>query len=267
MVTLGIIGVVSAMTLPGLINDTKDKQHIAMWKKKYSEIANIYNIVKNEMGLRNICVLRKDFTTSAKCVKPGVWAAPNYTTLSPEFVDNFVKHLKVIDSCGRPEYGETKFCNNYDFKWFGACGSGNTGYYASLMQGRGQVGKKSSVSCNTASGLYTGWEFTNKGVLLADGTVIYFGGYATGIISVDVNGFNKGPNAVGRDLFAVMMNEDWAKPLGADGTYNKASNGNENCRCAKDYGLERAQGFLGSGDLLNGRMISGACCSATYMYE
>lgn len=36
---------------------------------------------------------------------------------------------------------------------------------------------------------------------------------------------------------------------------------------AKDYGLERAQGFLGSGDLLNGRMISGACCSATYMYE
>ena len=82
-----------------------------------------------------------------------------------------------------------------------------------------------------------------------------------------MNGFTKGPNAVGRDFFAVLVNEDWAKPLGADGTYSKAANGNENCECSKDSGIESAQGFLGSSDLLNGKILSGGCCSATYLYQ
>ena len=275
LVTLGIIGVVSAMTLPALINDTQDKQHIAMWKKKYSEISNVYNLVKDEMGLRNYCVSKSDFTTSVKCLRPGEPAyevtngdtVAKRLTLSPEFVERFVKHLKVIDSCGRPEYGETKLCENYYVKWYGACGNSNVGYYASLKQGRGSVGKNASTSCSPSAGLYTGWEIYNKAVLLADGSVVYFGGHTTGWISVDVNGFTKGPNAVGRDFFAVLVNEDWAKPLGADGTYSKAANGNENCECSKDSGIESAQGFLGSSDLLNGKIISGGCCSATYLYQ
>lgn len=101
----------------------------------------------------------------------------------------------------------------------------------------------------------------NKAVLLLDGSVIYFGGYATGMISVDVNNFTKGPNVLGRDLFVVMVNDDWAKPLGADGTFNVSANG-PTCKCSKDFGSVSGQGFLGSSDLLNGKVLSGVCCSA-----
>ena len=133
----------------------------------------------------NYCVSQKDYSTSTKCMKPGTWAGDRYTTLSPEFVERFVKHLKVVDSCGRPEYGEKQLCNNYYVKWNGSCGNSNVGYYASLKQGRGQVGKNTPSSCNPSKGLYTGWDIYNKAVLLTDGSVVYFGGHATGFISVD----------------------------------------------------------------------------------
>jgi len=232
-----------------------------MWKKKYSEISNVYFQVREEMGGGNICVETKSgYVNSIKCSKIGQWT--RYTTLSPEFVNKFVSHLKVIDSCGMPEYGETKKCENYYVNWVGFCSNGNYGYYGSLMQGKGQKGAASPAYCNPAGGLYTGWDMNKKAVLLADGSVIYFGGHATGFISVDVNSFGKGPNVLGRDLFTVMVNEDWAKPLGAEGTFNPSANG-KTCECSKDYGIERGQGFLGSADLLNSQMLSGACCSAT----
>ncbi len=137
LITLGIIGIVASITLTTLINDMQDRQLTAMWKKKYSEISNIYNIVKEEIG--------EDFC-----------------------IDN-------------------------------------------------KSGKK-------------------------------------------------GPNVVGRDVFAVMLNEDWAKPLGADGTFNTSANG-KTCECSKNYGLESAQGFLGSSNLLDGRMLSGTCCSAVKLQK
>ena len=263
LITLGIIGVVAAVVMPTIINDIQDRQLTAMWKKKYSEISNIYFQTREEIGGGNLCVDNKGegYSTSISCSKIGQRA--RYTTLSPEFVDKFVSHLKVVDSCGKPEYGESKQCRNFTHKWIGYCNTvAARGYYTSLKQNKTLKGSTTSTSCNTAGGLYTGWDMAHKAVLLADGSVIYFGGHATGIISVDVNGFSKGPNVVGRDVFAVMVNEDWAKPLGAEGTFNTGANGTT-CECSKDYGLESGQGFMGSSDLLNGQVLSGTCCSAT----
>lgn len=260
LITIGIIGVVAAIVIPVITNNIQDRQHAAMWKKKYSEIVNIYREVKDEFG-GNICVENKTgYNKYTRCSKIG--ERPRYTTLSPEFVNEFVSHLKVLDSCGAPEYGETKRCKNYDFKWLGFCDpSAAGGYYGSLVQKHGKSGSKRGTSCQPPGGLYTGWEMRNKAVLLLDGSVIYFGGYATGMISVDVNNFTKGPNTIGRDLFVIMVNEDWAKPIGADGTFNVSANG-PTCKCSKDFGSVSAQGFLGSSDLLNGKVLSGVCCSA-----
>lgn len=266
LITLGIIGVVASITMTTIIPKIQDRQYTAMWKKKYSEISNIYYQVREEMGGGNICVETKTgYINSTKCSKVPQWA--RYTTLSPEFVEKFVSHLNVVDSCGHPEYGESKECSNYYFKWIGYCDKVSAGgYYGSLIQNKGQKGSTRSTSCESAGGLYTGWEMSRKAVLLADGSVIYFGGHTTGFISVDVNSFGKGPNVLGRDLFAVMVNEDWAKPLGAEGTYNTGRNPYP-CKCSKDYGVESGQGFLGSSDLLNGSMLSGACCSAIKLIE
>ncbi len=264
LITMGIIGVVMAMTLPALIGKMQDLQHIAMWKKKYSEIANIYQAVKSEMD-GYICVSTKtdDKTTLLKCNKPGTWAAGNYTTLSPEFIDRFVSHLKVIDHCGKSPYETNNECKESNRRWVGICDPYYS-FYGSLQLDAGKS-THSPVSCKNSTGV-TPWDFDNKAVLLEDGSVIYFGGYATGWISVDVNSFSRGPNQIGRDVFMVMVTEDWIKPLGADGTYNKQNNGGE-CKCTKTQGLASAQGFLGSSDLLNGQAISGACCSAQYLLK
>lgn len=43
LITLGIIGVVAALTIPALMNQTNDKEFIVAWKKAYSSISNGYN--------------------------------------------------------------------------------------------------------------------------------------------------------------------------------------------------------------------------------
>ncbi|MFR1671342.1 MAG: hypothetical protein ACLSWI_00160 [Candidatus Gastranaerophilaceae bacterium] len=251
------------MSLPVLIQKIEDRQNIAAWKKKYAEIASIYSMVKEEMG-SVICVDEKNgnYSVPKKCQKVYDYEYGVYTTLSPEFVNKFVSHLKVIDSCGFPQYGESKYCSSYYKKWVALCGgAASYSFYGSLKKSAGNA-PNTPTACTGAVG--PGWDYDKKAVLLADGSVIYLGGYATGWIAVDVNSFKKGPNVLGRDFFAATVNDDWIKPLGADETFNKSNNG-EQCECSKDYGLESAQGFLGSGNLLNGRMISGGCCSAVYL--
>ena len=272
LITLGIVGVVAVLVLPAFIDSYMDKQYAAMWKKKYSEIANVYYEVKEEMG-GNICVRKKEgnFDIPTKCIPPGEYMlSSKYATLSPEFVKNFVSRLKVIDSCGYPQYGESEYCANYYQPWTGLCGgSAAYGLYDSLMTSSPASSRKQlmpAICRDYAGTMYTGWDYMFKAVLQPDGTTIYFGGYATGLIVVDVNSFAKGPNVVGKDLFAAMVNDDWIKPIGAEGTFSTNINGKV-CQCSKEVGLDRAQGFLGSGDLLNGTALSGVCCSATKLYS
>ena len=268
LITLGIIGIVAAMTIPTLSQKIGDIQNKAIWKKKYSEIVQAYTAVKQD-NLRLCVNASEDYNVYSPChyIGDGLWEAR--TTMSPQFVNAMVKHFKVIDTCGFPQYGESRYCNNYLDKWNGLCG-GKAAYsfYGSLISGTFKNLPTGQSYCNVAElkGLHTGWELSKKAILLQDGSVIYFGGHGAPMISVDVNGFQKGPNVVGRDMFAIMLNENWIRPIGADGTFNKNVNG-ETCECGKEYGVESAQGFLGSTDLLNGTQLSGACCSYKYLTE
>ena len=263
-ITLGIIGIVAAMTIPTLVQKIGDIQNKVLWKKKYSEIAQAYTAVKQENY--TLCVNNsEDYNIPAKCRYIGDGGYEEKTTISPQFVKAMAQQFKVIDSCGFPQYGEDAYCSYNDDSWNGLCGGKDTySFYGSLkMEAYKDIPK--TINCRSwMSGLYTGWDMSKKAILLADGSVIYFGGLTAPFISVDVNGFEKGPNVVGKDLFAVMLNEDWIRPIGAEGTFNKSSNG-ETCKCGKEYGLAQAQVFLGSGTLLNGEAISGACCSYEYL--
>ena len=268
LITLAIIGIVAAMTIPTLSQKISDMQNKAIWKKKFSEISQVYTAVK--LDNYSLCVNNSgDYNVPAKCRYPGDGLYVERTTMSPEFVNAMIKHFKVIDTCGFPQYGESAYCNNYLDKWNGLCGGAAAySFYGSLISGTFKNLPTASTYCNNAqlNGLYTGWDLSKKAILLQDGSVIYFGGHGAPMISVDVNGFQKGPNVVGRDMFAIMLNENWIRPIGADGTFNKNVNG-ETCGCGKEYGIEKAQGFLGSGDLLTGTQLSGACCSYKYLTE
>lgn len=48
LITLGVIGVVAAITVPTLMNNTQDKQFKVAWKKAYADINQALATVKNE---------------------------------------------------------------------------------------------------------------------------------------------------------------------------------------------------------------------------
>ena len=50
LITLGIIGVVAAMTMPSLINNYQKKQTVTQLKKVYSELAQAAEMAKLEYG-------------------------------------------------------------------------------------------------------------------------------------------------------------------------------------------------------------------------
>lgn len=50
LITLGIIGIVAAMTIPSLINNAQNTQYISAWKKAFSEISQAYKMAVTDNG-------------------------------------------------------------------------------------------------------------------------------------------------------------------------------------------------------------------------
>ncbi|MDR1327178.1 MAG: type II secretion system GspH family protein [Heliobacteriaceae bacterium] len=83
LITLGIIGVVAALTMPSLITKYKEKEAAARLKKTYSTLANAYMLARNEHG---------DVTD---------WFEVNSTPLnSQQFFENLKPYLNVTKDCG-----------------------------------------------------------------------------------------------------------------------------------------------------------------------
>lgn len=50
LITLGIIGVIAALTIPSLLNDMNNKELKTAWKKAYSELSNAQQMMVSENG-------------------------------------------------------------------------------------------------------------------------------------------------------------------------------------------------------------------------
>ena len=88
LITLGIIGVVAAMTMPSLIQNHKEKETVVKLKKINSTLQNAYNLMRQEEFGGTITSMQ-DFGTNN------------------EFVDTFTKYLKVQKVC---HVGEVADC-------------------------------------------------------------------------------------------------------------------------------------------------------------
>lgn len=82
LIVIGIIGIVAAMTIPPLINNTNNAELKTMWKKKFSEIAYINNLLINdsiypaEFRLDAVDAYEKYLSYSKKCTNSqteGCW--------------------------------------------------------------------------------------------------------------------------------------------------------------------------------------------------
>lgn len=185
LITLGIIGIVAAMTMPSLINNKRNKALETAFKKNYSVIQQALNMYQAQNGER----LTKD-TIQRGYLKPTI-----------------VKYFNVLIDCGRgsesSESALEKTCiPNYE-------NNGNT--------------DKNSTTYKTFNGhtnIRLG-EFDDGQFVLTDGSLILLeDAFARNLfISVDVNGYTQNPNRLGQDLFMFQIDEKgYLLPMGAKGT-------------------------------------------------
>ena len=194
LITIGIIGVVAAMTLPALINNAQNKELEEGLKRSYSVLSQALDMyyAQNEERLTNENV-------GAYKLKP-----------------TLMKYLNVVQDCGSGHADADTACipNTVNGVW----------------HDNGQKINKYRTYNNKADinmDLFDDGQF-----VLNDGSLILIENSAHAsrlFISVDLNGFHKNPNRLGQDLFMFQIDEKGKLlPMGAEGTqyYSKT---NEYC--------------------------------------
>ena len=169
LVTLGIIGVVAAMTMPTLINDQRNKALEAQFNTAHSMISQTLT----QMGSENIDLTKMYCGASRRDQKENI------------FIRDFAKYFKVIKS----EYGSTADLTKLGYK---------NSYFNQSAPGHNNFNPDSHD--NGAIILSNGMMIASSGCWWTDGGV--------GIdFIVDTNG-TKGPNKFGYDLFYFQFGDD-----------------------------------------------------------
>ena len=162
LITLGIIGIIAAMTLPNLIGNYKMKTYEVAFKKQYALLQNTMNLLTVENGT-NMCYT----------YFPGGSISYKLLTEDCEFFEQeLVKKLNLHK------------LNNEDFK----------DKYAKKEEVLAQGGQSINASCN-----YDFYLDGSNAYFSKDGVIFMFLSQHPYIL-LDVNG-ERGPNRWGYDLF------------------------------------------------------------------
>lgn len=193
LITLGIIGVVAAMTMPTLINNKQNKELETAFKKSHTIIAQTV-----------IRTINEDYGGIAPTIN-------NQTSLN-EFMKNLQKYTIKSETC---DFG--KPCSTAIFP----ISTGSA--FQTFLQSNYKTynGKTPGILCNDGI------------MALNDGSFWFFDWamgseavYQKTLICVDTNGWRKKPNKYGHDFFIFQVNENGQLlPMGSNGTtYSDASN-------------------------------------------
>lgn len=207
LITLLIIGVVSSIVIPSVLNDTQDAELKTAWKKQYGVLSQTTLQVLSDNGGSfkgitnsfNPNYLRDQYlqylSSIKKCNSGGQWAG---TCWNAHIVPNGI--------------GVTKYLNRNDiYANYIPFGNGNAG--AVLNDGTFILFAYQDSTCSTND-----WVFTTATEGLTN---------LCGWMTVDINGA-KGPNIVGKDVFGVWIKENGIVPYGVkdlSGTCNTSASG------------------------------------------
>lgn len=197
LITLGIIGVVAALTIPNLIANSRAHQLRSRFLKSYSTVQQAFRLMiadEADIDMRN------------------------YDRSSNPFYLTFIKYLSGATICGGyvdGNSGEEKAKNA------SGCYSYNIG---SFYKGTDPYRYLKGIS-KIGDGI-----FNNGQILLNDGTLIFFDdgpeseGWVGVPIFIDINGAEGKPNRMGYDFFAFEVVEGTLLPMGDPNTtyYNKS---------------------------------------------
>lgn len=196
LITLGIIGVVAAITLPMIIAKYKDKVLVSQAKRSYSIISNAMLKAKADYNFNSY----GDFFNKN-----------NYSTA--EIIEILAKELKPVKIC--PKGGKCWTWKTMASKKLYVNGKTtyyNLARYPSMILADGSaiyIGVyEHNGDCYSS---YNGYKTDGKGnpILDENGEKIYYTSYdyRCGSIKVDVNG-EKGPNQFGADTWDISVKKD-----------------------------------------------------------
>lgn len=180
LVTLGIIGIVAAMTLPSLIQNYQHKVLETQFKKAYSILYQLVLDVQNDSGMPlNV----RDYSYAYTGDK---WKL--YNALKPYIIANFCKNESCID---RIEVDDGTGQNMKNYRTYN-----NKAYTSSYYMECGGFILPDGMAIYIEN-----WNEKNL------------------MLSVDINGVGKRPNRWGHDLFTFSIDNKTGKliPNGVDG--------------------------------------------------
>ena len=184
LITLGIIGVVAAITLPSLIQRNIEKQRVAQLKKAYSELSQAYNLAIAENG------------------SPTEWGMGGMYEEKSHYImaDNMRKFLKLSVDCVDMTAEQTRVNCGHDNLYRDYPSQYDKSFRRLVVLSDGTL-----VNIRAYTGLCNFQYGAIKNVC--------------GAISVDLNGATP-PNRNGEDMFDIFITRDKLVPEGIDGAYH-----------------------------------------------
>ena len=222
LIVIGVIGVVSALTLPALNNSRGDKETVTRVKKVYSNLNDAYGRARAAHGPLKTWLLNYnnenlgcDYDKDSKTCKNEEAYHKIYQDRTKIIRDRFAESLKVTQSC---DYSNMSECY--------------------VESDTNAIGTKKAIG-----GWWDCTASSRKGasaIILEDGASIIFNNYTPNadkggtiqrfLICADVDGPYRGPNAYGQDLFIYWIdNDEGVVPGGYD--FNSS---NKNYPCGAD---------------------------------
>ena len=183
LITLVIIGVIAAMTIPTLMNKTNEQETVTAVKKAYSVLGQAYQKVIAENGE----IIPSELGNASEAIR--------------KFGDLLVKHLSVT--------GTGDYVNN-----------ANDDLYT-FFDGSGQFGWNTSADAYYKIRLNDGMSIRmyvyNDYVIIGNTNRMKT---CFGYFLVDVNG-DKGPNIIGKDTFQFDLMKNGILPAGLPDDLNR----------------------------------------------
>lgn len=175
LITLAIIGVVAALTLPGLISNYQKTQYVTGLKKVYAELSQAFKLYMADEGVTDL----------------------SQTPLFNSYWDNAVlsnilkKYFKVIKACTQSSDNSCQITESYLMKAYVPFGGFNT----------------YSVIVETADGMTFGFIPTTLNECKPDDNIQSNMKGKCILVRVDINGSTP-PNKEGRDYFVLDIGPD-----------------------------------------------------------
>ena len=186
LIALTVIGVIAAITVPALIQNTQKQEYVSALKKTYSTLSQATNMIIAENGSPK-CIDEEGNETGWACTADDVY-------------NMYKKYLNNVKECGMD-----KGCVNQL--------ENQTAGYNFLHGGKNSnnYGKNNMRRLVLADGIQIMFGTENKNCSLdKDGSSKFCVS-----IFADINGFKK-PNTYGRDVFLFVLKEKGLYPAGCD---------------------------------------------------